>query len=905
MLLAAMLPVSIPTPKLDACDVVWTTPSSDAAGSMPIGNGEVVLNVWVEDKTGDLLFYIARTDALSEISRFLKLGRIRVHLSPAVFTGKDLKQHLHLHDGTIEVIGGGARLLVFVDSGANVVHVTGSSSNPVQVEASVECWRNAPRQLPKDERYSSWATHDAPFPLVESADVFLDRDVPGRKGGRDARAPTVTWYHRNETTVVPQIWANQSLTGLKGTFDPILHRTFGGRMECFSTTPLLANSEGVSAKPGEFGRRGDRALVSPGPVRSFDLHIATASAQTSTVEQWCRLVDSESKKSTDHAAQTRTKAWWHAFWDRSWVFTSGDFGGQSVPTNKHTLLKAADQRGENRFPGEVENWQWSSASDKPRSDNPVDIDLSNGFRLSARITPKQLTPGRIFDKMTPGGADGFLFDTHPGDALRLIVGHLTLTAEHCLEAGKTYGVWATYSPKTGDAAIYKDGVRVAYHPPETGSPVTRGYNLQRYVQACQGRGFYPIKFNGGYYTVEPKEMGKPFDADFRNWGDCHWWQNVRHMYEPMMAQGDVEMTDPLFRLYESVAPLADSRTKAYHGCEGVYFPETMTVFGTYSGGDYGWDRTGHQPKDVMCPYWQFAWNQGPELVALMLDRWDYTRDRQFLQKQVLPMAEQVLRYFDTRFKRDAQGKIVLDPTQAVETYWQGVVNDMPSTAGLIAITHRLASLPATTLTAEQKAFFERMRAACPDLPLESKNRLMQLAPAQKYVHRTSNVENPELYGVWPFQVVCLAHPALLREAKRAYENRLNRLDTGWGYDGNAAALLGMTDEAARILQVKCANSRPGYRWPATWGPNYDWLPDQNHGGNLLETANLMLLQSEPLEAGGAIRILPSWPKAWDVDFKLHAAGNTVVHCRTQKGKIVELSVTPESRRKDVVLPSGW
>src|SRR5256885_2353835 len=82
--------------------------------------------------------------------------------------------------------------------------------------------------------------------------------------------------------------------------------------------------------------------------------------------------------------------------------------------------------------------------------------------------------------------------------------------------------------------------------------------------------------------------------------------------------------EPFVKLYESAQTLAEARTKLYHGAQGAYFPETMTVFGTYSGGDYGWDRTGHQPRDVLCPWWQYAWNQGPELVALMLDRWDYS-----------------------------------------------------------------------------------------------------------------------------------------------------------------------------------------------------------------------------------------------------------------------------------------
>jgi hypothetical protein len=305
---------------------------------------------------------------------------------------------------------------------------------------------------------------------------------------------------------------------------------------------------------------------------------------------------------------------------------------------------------------------------------------------------------------------------------------------------------------------------------------------------------------------------------------------------------------------------------------------------------------------VLCPWWQYAWNQGPELVALMLDRWDYTRDRAFLQRRVLPMAEEVLRYFDTRFSKDAQGKIVLDPTQVVETYWEGVVNDMPTTAGLIAITTRLAELPTELLTADQRTFFARMKAACPALPLETRDGKRQLAPAEKYVPKTSNVENGELYAVWPFRLVSLSHPDLLAEARNAYANRLNHLDKGWGYDGNVAALLGMSEEAARILRVKCANSNPAYRWPASWGPNFDWVPDQNHGGNLLTTTNLMLLQSDPIEDGGAIRLLPAWPKNWDADFKLHAAGNTTVTCVYKAGRVIKLLVEPDRRRKDLVMP---
>jgi len=265
---------------------------------------------------------------------------------------------------------------------------------------------------------------------------------------------------------------------------------------------------------------------------------------------------------------------------------------------------------------------------------------------------------------------------------------------------------------------------------------------------------------------------------------------------------------------------------------------------------------------------------------------------------VLPMAESVLSYFDTRFGRGADGKIVLQPTQSIETYWRDVINDLPTVAGLHDITARLCALPVDLTTPEQRAFFAKMKSACPPVPVHDKTAsgkpIRALAPAQAFNPARSNCENPELYAIWPFRLYGIGKPGL-EEALAAYDNRINHLDVGWGYDGNCAALLGLTDEAARILQKKCANSREGYRWPATWGPNFDWLPDQNHGGNLLETTQLMLLQCD----GKKIRVLPAWPKKWDVSFKLHATGNTTVECVYRSGKIEKLEVTPAERRKDV------
>lgn len=870
-------------------DVVWDSPSKDAAGSMPIGNGELVLNTWVEEATGDLMILFGRTDTLSEISRILKIGRLRIHIGNGIWAKKGFRQRLNLKQGKIEFKGEGHSLELIVDSEQDVFHLKGTSQLGTPVVVTAENWRNKPRVLEPWENVSAWSMKDAPFPLVESADRFFQPTDKSR----------LVWFHRNLTSAVPTLLKLQSLQNLAGTFDPLLDRTFGAL---------------VSA-PG-FERVDTNRLITPQPMKFFAVSVATATTQQPN--KWEGLVESELSQSPVTVAFSRTARWWERYWNRSHVFVQEKSAGIEAPANDFPLRKGMDSGGGNRFRGTLEHWialdrAFSSSELKSLEalpDQPANRPFTaKSFTLSAVITPQandqgRLEPGRIFDKLTAGQNNGFLFDTHPGNALRFIVGNLEISAPNVLKPGETAHVVAVFDAAKGNAAIYKNGEKVAGFESPTGSAITRGYVLQRYVQACQSRGEYPVKFNGGYYCVEPTAMGIDSNPDFRRWGDAHWFQNVRHMYHPMLASGDVEMTEAFFRLYEKALPLAKARAADYHGVKGAYFPETMTVFGTYAGGDYGWDRTGLKPNQVQCPWWDDAWNQGPELVNLMLDRWDYAQDLSFLKGRTLPMAKEMLLYFDTRFQRDANGKLLVDPTQVVETYWEGVVNDSPVVAGLHRILERLNALQ-RHLDPELKAIVDRLTKALPPIPVEVRAGEKQLAPAEKYSPKTFNVENGELYPVWPFGAVSLLKPQLIDEAKVAYKNRKNRLDNGWGYDGNVAATLGMSEEAGRILAGKVRNSHPAYRWPATWGPNFDWLPDQNHGGNILNQTQLMLLQSEPMELGGRILLLPAWPKRWDVSFKLHAPGKTVVECEYRDGKIQTLKVSPESRRKDVVLPAGW
>lgn len=571
-------PIAQPTApaELDRNNVVWTTPSKNAAGSMPIGNGEVALNVWVE-QDGDLLFYIARTDAWSECNRLLKLGRVRVSLSPNPFVqGQPFRQELRLRDGQIVIAAGDATLRVLVDADTPLIYVTGESKTPRSVTAKLETWRTERHVLTGVELQSSWTMHSAPA----SIEVWESPDVV-----TDSTPDAVLWHHRNEYSVVPLTLKHQGLESLANLVrDPLLDRTFGARM----------SGKGLV-------REGTGGLKSAAPMTQFALTIATHSAQTKTLAEWQgQLADTAGKADAPSAVQ-RTAAWWNAFWGRSWIFVK-DAPAAVPAAGKHPLRLGVDSNGGNRFGGQIadplackrplspdEIAKLAAAKQgAPATAAPADIALDNGFTVAAWIKPAPGEVGRIFDKVTVGGGDGFLFDTYPGLALRLIVGNETMAQPNALTADRWQHVAATVDASTGTRRIYLNGKLLKQEGGDTAapSPVTSAYILQRWITACAGRGNYPIKFNGSLFTVEPKLVdGQEFNPDWRAWGDCYWWQNTRLPYFPMIARGDFDELSPLFRLYRDVLPLCNARSQIYHNVKGAYFPETMTIFGTYGNGD--------------------------------------------------------------------------------------------------------------------------------------------------------------------------------------------------------------------------------------------------------------------------------------------------------------------------------
>jgi hypothetical protein len=878
-LLAGESPVT-PEKRLNQCNVVWDSPSADAHGSMPLGNGDIGISAWVEP-TGDLVFYVSKTDAWDENGRLCKVGRVRVKFDPPLPVSSDFRQELKLREGVIEITAQGARLNLWVDANQPVVRLETEFATPVSSRARVELWRLRERPFgAEDDSHSSGGLAASAFKPTVLADVVVASEQP-----------RIVWYHRNTRSVYALGLQVQHLEALKDRFtDPLLNLTFG------------ASLTGTG-----FVRDGAQAIKSAAPAKRQVLAVTVLAAQTATPEAWLAQLDKLEQKPA--ASRRAHEAWWREFWDRSWIFVDG---AQSLmlPDNAHPWRVGLASDGGSRFGGTITGPRVIGralsateivqlAGQQPATETKLSQEaLATGCTVAAWIKPVAREAGRILDKGTAGKPDGFTFDTYPGLSLRWIVGDHTMIHSNCLRPGEWQHVAATADTATSVRCIYLNGQLVMEERGDSaGVTVTRGYVLQRFMNACSGRGGSPIKFNGSIFTVEAKPGASPEtpdgDPDWRRWGGNYWFQNTRLAYWPMLAAGDFDLMDAWFHMYGTALPFSEARIQTYYGfANAAQFPETMHWWGLPNNGDYGWTNPAPEPANS---YIARYWSGSLELIAVMLDRYDFTQDRQFAEAALVPLADPLINFLNQYWsKRDTNGKIRFDPAQSLET-WHSAVNPLPEIAGLRFLLPRLLALPDSVTTADQRARWQKLLAELPPVPVGEVNGVSLLRPAESF-SRKSNVENPELYAVFPFRLYGVGRPEL-DMARDTYARRGNRHNQGWCQDSIQSACLGFGEEAARLVAARAGQINRAYRFPVMWGPNFDWIPDQDHGNNILTTLQSMLLQSD----GNRLFVLPAWPKDWNVSFKLHAPKNTVVEGVYRSGKLEQLTVTPKSRRKDVII----
>jgi len=285
--------------------LVWTSPSQDSRGSMPIGNGEVGANVWVEPN-GDLLFYLSKTDAWSENCRLFKLGKVRVAITPnPLRDGCTFSQTLDCERGEILIRFKAAeqnvKIRFAVDAHHPVVTVDIDSDQPVEARVFLEHWRTKRRRLKGPEAHSAYGLLPAGGESAVVEPIFVEPDTI-MTGQRNR----VVWYHRNERS----IWkANLQLQALgdvaENQVDPLLHRTFGA----------LIQGEGLISQS-------DTTLKSAEPANRIQVAVYARTAQTETAEAWLTQLETNAQRIGALPRDQRLtahRAWWKAFGARSHI----------------------------------------------------------------------------------------------------------------------------------------------------------------------------------------------------------------------------------------------------------------------------------------------------------------------------------------------------------------------------------------------------------------------------------------------------------------------------------------------------------------------------------------------------------------------------------------------------------
>jgi len=766
-------------PNLDPYTIVWDAPSRNSGESMPCGGHDIGLNVWVESgaadgDSGDLLFYIDRSGSFDENNQMLKLGRVRVRLTPNPFAaGMPFRQELKLREGHVEITGGApsVRVVLWVEVGRPVIHVEVTSAQPIAFEASYESWRLAARAIPYERRHAcaSWVAY--PGSVTTEPDTV------------DFSGDGVLFYHRNrpDRLLIDHLIEQQGLEPVRHLIpDTQINRTFGGLMR----GPGLVAAGTCAGAHARTPYRGWR-LCSQAPRSRHQLDIILHTAQSETLDEWRTVLDQlvQEAASDLDAAKTETLAWWAQFWARSWI-----------------CLRPS----------------------RPDADDKV---------------------------------------------------------------------WQ----------------------------VGRNYQLFRYMLGCNLAGEYPTKFNGGLFIYDPgfvKEEYATESADFRLWGGgSHTAQNQRLVYWPMLKSGDFDLMPPQFEYYRRALPGAEARTRLYWGHEGCSFTEQLENFGLPLGWSWGWPETPDRyhrrppffdPTEQIAPWIRYLYLSQLEFALMILKYHQYSG---LEISTYLPFIESAIRFFDAHYQwqhfvnatqpLDANGHLVLFPSTACETY-KDALNPADLVAGIKGAVEALLEIAGYLLDDEARTYYQGLLERIPPLPFRELQGHKTIAPAVAWTE-IINVEIPQLYPVYPYELYGLGKPDLQVAIDTwrygGYnEDQLNHVS--WHQQAIFCARMGLTEDARRYTLLKLADS--GRRFPAFWGPGHDWTPDHNWGGSGMIGLQEMLMQC----TGRQILLLPAWPVDWDVDFKLHAPYNTVVEGRYVGGKLEMLRVTPPERAADVVTTNG-
>ncbi len=278
--------------RMDRYNVVWDSPSKEASGGMPLGNGDIAANVYTIEN-GNLYLLLAKNDAFTYSGDIFKTGRVRISLSPNPFiAGKPYKQTLDLKTGTVAIVADKVEIKIWADANRNVYHIQIDSPNDVKVEAAPDLWK----------RFDACLFNNFDFTGTEVQENYKDDPTQDVKIARNGN---ILWYFAvGDRSVFKSDMKYYEVDDMIGKYpDPYLYNTFGNLLE----SPDLAAANGIFTGNG----------------KQFDIRVHALTKQTPDTSEWINEIEKLASEVIDVDKDWDKHCnWWSEFWDRSWIIAS-------------------------------------------------------------------------------------------------------------------------------------------------------------------------------------------------------------------------------------------------------------------------------------------------------------------------------------------------------------------------------------------------------------------------------------------------------------------------------------------------------------------------------------------------------------------------------------------------------
>jgi len=235
---------------IEAYNVIWESPSKDASGQMPLGNGDIASGVYaIED--GDLYLLLSKNDAFTYWGDIFKTGRVRISFSSNPFAkGKSFRQVMDMKSGLVQIEADGIKIKIWADANRPVYHVEIDSPKEIEVKAEPEFW----------ERFDKCGFNvDVEGRIAQEASSQPTQDVRVDKNEK------IIWYYAvGDRSIFKEDMKYYDVEELIDKYpDPLIHNTFGNLLE----SPDLTLKEGSLSGNG----------------KQFDIRIHSLTKQTADI----------------------------------------------------------------------------------------------------------------------------------------------------------------------------------------------------------------------------------------------------------------------------------------------------------------------------------------------------------------------------------------------------------------------------------------------------------------------------------------------------------------------------------------------------------------------------------------------------------------------------------------------